>query len=532
MNYVEATQTPEFLKTQKIFRRLLIIAGLVYGFWWVGVELLLPQSFNPPISRLAIVAICFICWGLSFVYFKVQTNIQKLFAFCTALITMHYYYLFYYNLGDINWVIGAFITVTAVGFGMLSIRAITWYSVLVLVMSGAMLALMPHLTHSVFFPGILTILIQANVGLRSRLGTIKTLADSNERFRLLFNSTFEGVLVHENGIITNVNEALIRMTGFKHNQLIGMSVFELLHPDDRALAKNHMKEIEVAPYEARSIRKDGAIIDIELRAKEFHYQGHTARLANVMDITDRKRAEKNRIAAMAMAENVRSRDEFISIASHELKTPISALKLQTQLIERNIRKNPDQSFSSQQLNDFISLFNRQVNRLTELVETMLNVSHISSGQMTLNMHKVNLTELAKEVISLFSPQFQSKSTVSLEAAENIEVWADQSRIRQVIENLLTNAIKYGDGKPVVIKLQTEGSHAVLTVEDHGLGIAPEFIDRIFDRFERAISARNISGFGLGLYIVKQIVEAHQGTITVKSHLGSGSVFKVVLPLKI
>lgn len=225
-----------------------------------------------------------------------------------------------------------------------------------------------------------------------------------------------------------------------------------------------------------------------------------------------------------MAENVRIRDEFISIASHELKTPISNLKLQTQLIERDLRRQPE-SYSIDKVAEVAALFNRQVNRLLELVETMLDVSRISSGRLNLEKKDFDLSEDIQDVVTTLN----LKNKITIETPAHLMIHADCSRTKQIIENLLTNAIKYGDNKPAQISVRAENGQAIIAVEDQGLGIAPEYLDRIFNRFDRAISAHNISGLGLGLYIARQIVEAHGGTITVKSQLGKGSVFTVTLP---
>jgi signal transduction histidine kinase len=249
-------------------------------------------------------------------------------------------------------------------------------------------------------------------------------------------------------------------------------------------------------------------------------------LVTINDITDRKKAEMERITALTAQENVRIRDEFISIASHELKTPISALKLQTQLIERDMHRGQN----LRNLGEVVALLNRQVDRLTDLVNTMLDVSRISSGRFLLDMQNLDLPALVREVIS--SQKFLASSVdIRFEGVPHLQVRGDRARLEQVIENILSNAVKYGEGRPVLVTLQEEQkSLAVLTVKDEGIGIPAEFIPKIFDRFERGVSARNISGLGLGLYITKQILDGHGGTIAAMSEPGKGSSFTVTLPL--
>ena len=129
-----------------------------------------------------------------------------------------------------------------------------------------------------------------------------------------------------------------------------------------------------------------------------------------------------------------------------------------------------------------------------------------------------------------SRRFFVDRSIDLTAADSLFLDADSCRIEQVVENLMINAIEYGQANPISVRVSSENSAAQIIVEDHGLGIAPEVVDRIFDRFERAISARNISGLGLGLYVTRQIVEAHKGSIAVQSRLGEGYKLTVRLPI--
>jgi PAS domain S-box-containing protein len=518
-------------KELAMHRRYLAFAGAIYLMWWFVVELILPGAFNPLLSRLFVVALIFIIFALSYVSVWVQYRLQNLFICCAWIITLHYYYLLYGNSGDINWVVGSYITVIAINLCLLSSRALMLYSAFVIFLSLGLVFWLPSLRGSVFFPGILTILFQAYVGLHSRLRVIKNLAVSNDRFRLLFNSTFEGVLVQKGGRVVDVNDSLLRMLGYSRAELIGRDVLDILHPDEKASSTEKMKLEEVSPFETVGLMKEGKLVDIEVRAKSFVHEGSPARLVTVQEISDRKKAEKQKVASLVLAENVRVRDEFISIASHELKTPLSSLKLQTQMMERDFKRDELKGYTPSKLKEVITLFNRQIDRLTELVETMLDVSRISAGRLVLDRQKVDLSQLVREVAaSLEVSNVNSASSFELKLPEQLMIWAHSSRIEQVTENLLTNAIKYGEGKRIRVQVVAESSFARIVIQDQGLGIAPEFMDKIFDRFERAISARNISGLGLGLYIARQIVEAHGGRISVESKLGVGSTFTVRLPL--
>ncbi len=511
----------ENIKELSQYRKLLGYTGLVYFIWWFAVELLFPNAFNPFLSRLVVVLCVFAVFAGSYVSAFVRNRLRILFIASTWLVTLHYFYLFLGNQGDVNWIVGCYITIIALNLCFNSNAALLTYSVLVLVLSLTMVVLLPGLRDSVFLPGVVTIILQANVSLRSRLGTIQNLRESNDRFQLLFNSTFEGVIVHDGHRTLDVNDALLKMLDFSREELIGRDPFEILHPSVRAISIEKMKSGDSTPTETKAITKNNQVVDVEVRGKDFIYNHRPARLVTIQDIKDRKRAERDRVTALTLAENVRVRDDFISIASHELKTPLTTLQLQVKLIERDLRKDFSKIVSPEKMQEVMHLFDRQINRLTELVETMLDVSRISAGRFILNLQRVDLAAIVKEMVGTLP--------IQIEAPKSVMISGDQARLEQVVVNLITNAQKYGIGNPIVVRVHHGSTYAVLEVEDHGIGIAPEYLDRIFNRFERAISARNITGFGLGLYITKQIVEAHGGRISVKSQLDKGSTFTVQLP---
>lgn len=510
-----------------IYRRLSAIAGMAYTVWWFAVAALLPQAFNPVLSRFSVVAYFFAILAGSYLSQTVRDRLRGLFLLGVWGLTLHYFYLFMENGGDVNWVVGSFVTILPIALCHLTTTSLLSYSVFVLAVASALVFYVPHLQQSVFLPGLLTILLQANLSMHARLRLIKALTASNSRFETLFHSIYEGVVVHLDGIVVDVNDSLLRMTGFKKEDIVGKHVLQILDPSSRAEAAERLVAPRAQPFEARGTKSNGTAIDVELRAKDLELEGKIYRLVTVQDIEDRKAAERERIVASTVTESLRVRDEFISIASHELKTPISSLKLQTQVLQRDIKRHLNEYYTSERMNNVLSLFDRQVDRLTDLVETMLDVSRISNGRLIIDRRNVDLTDIVRETVSAL--QFE-KVRIDIDVPESLPVRVDSLRIQQVVENLLSNAIKYGAGKPVSIRIQESSHYAEMSFTDQGLGIAPESLAIIFDRFERAVSARHISGLGLGLYITKQIVDAHGGTITVESKLGVGSVFTVRLPL--
>lgn len=226
-----------------------------------------------------------------------------------------------------------------------------------------------------------------------------------------------------------------------------------------------------------------------------------------------------------------ARDEFLSIASHELKTPVTSLKLQIQLTRRNVKPELKQAPSPERLVKFLDIANTQVDRLTRLIEDLLDVSRIQAGKITFDFERVDLAELMRDVISRYAdPLREAGCELTLDIQDRVVAEVDKGRFEQVMVNLISNGIKYAPGKPVKISLHGRGKNAELSVQDSGPGIPADRLPRVFERFERAVSSRNISGLGLGLFITKEIVHAHRGRITVESTPGQGANFIVQLPL--
>jgi signal transduction histidine kinase len=227
---------------------------------------------------------------------------------------------------------------------------------------------------------------------------------------------------------------------------------------------------------------------------------------------------------------IQVRDEFLSVASHELKTPITAMKLQMQLRKRSLAKFGAQFFSSDKIKQIADEDEKQMDRLVRLVDDMLDISRLQSGRLSLRKELVDLGELVKEVVPRFQAQLQNAGNqIQIVVRGHVTGYWDRTRIEQMFINLLTNAIKYGCQKPICIAIRAEGQKVSLSVIDNGVGIAPEDQDRIFKQFERAGNLRVASGLGLGLYIAQKIAQAHGGLIRVESHLGSGSIFTIELP---
>jgi signal transduction histidine kinase len=219
---------------------------------------------------------------------------------------------------------------------------------------------------------------------------------------------------------------------------------------------------------------------------------------------------------------VRYRDEFLSIASHELNTPLTPLRLQLESALRGVVE--------ERLRGKLTLSVKQVDRISKLVGELLDVSRITSGKLHLREESIDLADLLREVTEAHQGEL-SRAGCELHLTSSgpvVGTW-DRLRLSQVVANLLSNAAKYGAGKPVDITLTAPDDSAVLTIADRGIGIPAKDQERIFERFERAASARNYGGFGLGLFIAKQIIEASGGHVRAEIREGGGTTFTVTLP---
>ncbi|NTX05684.1 ATP-binding protein [Myxococcus sp. CA040A] len=231
-------------------------------------------------------------------------------------------------------------------------------------------------------------------------------------------------------------------------------------------------------------------------------------------------------------EAVRLRDEFLGIASHELKTPLTPLHLKVQLLQKQVDllAANGKPVSAERVSETLDVVQRQVRKLTSLVDNLLDVSRITAGRLKLELEEMDLASVAAEILYRFAPS-AAQLHCSLEMHAPVPVlgrW-DRLRLEQVVTNLLSNALKYGAGQPVRLLVEADGRTARLIVEDGGIGISARDLPRIFERFERAVSDRHYGGLGLGLYITRQIVEAFGGTVKATSELGRGSTFVLELP---
>jgi signal transduction histidine kinase len=289
-----------------------------------------------------------------------------------------------------------------------------------------------------------------------------------------------------------------------------------------------------------SIGEEMAVSAMKAGAHDFFLKDHVTRLASAIE-RELREAEVRRQRRVALErlqeresqleESVRVRDEFISIASHELRTPLTPLVLEVaSALDLVRRRRNDPAIDLDRLETKLRGCTRHIERLTNLINNMLDVTRITSGRLRISRGRLDLREVVAATLDRMRQAIASSgSTVAVRADEPVIGLWDRDGIQTAVRNLMTNALKFGQGKPIAVRIERYGETARFSVADLGIGIAPEAQKRIFERFERAVSSQHYGGFGLGLWITRQMVEAHGGTIRVTSAQGSGSTFVVELP---
>jgi PAS domain S-box-containing protein len=342
------------------------------------------------------------------------------------------------------------------------------------------------------------------------------------------------------GIVTSWNPAAEAMFGYTAAEVVGQSI-RIIIPSDRqeeedfVLGKIRCGE-RVDHFETIRQTKDGQLLNISLTVSPVRNASGTvvgvSKIAR--DITIRKRMEREREELLARERQIRqqladalaARDEFIAVAAHELRNPLNVLNLSLQILER-LARDPS---AGDKIQRFILKCQNQLKQMASLTDRLLDVTKIRTGTFELMREPVDLGGLIREVASRFASDGSARP-ISLQVPTRIDGDFDRMRIDQALTNLLSNAVRYGAGKPIEVLATTSEREIAIAVKDQGLGIPQTDLKRIFERFERGNKRAGGTGLGLGLWITQRIAEAHGGILRVESEVGKGSTFTLTLPLR-
>ncbi|MGE3609436.1 MAG: AAA family ATPase [Bacteriovoracaceae bacterium] len=379
-------------------------------------------------------------------------------------------------------------------------------------------------------------LIQENL---QRKKVEEALRSNQEQLQSIIDSATSLIYVKDlDGKFILVNSRVAELFKSDKSSLIGKSDFDF-QPKENAiqLQTNDFEAIEqnqAIQYEESIQLDDGLHTYLSVKFPLHTIDGKAYAVCGIStDITDRKQIEREREQLLVDTQkSVQLRDDFISIASHELRTPLTPLRMYLDILKKSLASIPSEVFP--RINIILNAFENadlSVSRLSKLTEDLLDISRITANRFSLNLKTNNLSNVLINTIARFKNEAELSSTkINTMIESEVMLAFDQSRIEQVFENLISNAIKYGRGGTINIVLKKVNSKAHLEFEDHGIGISKEEIPKIFDRFVRAVPVNNYGGLGLGLYIAKEIIVSHNGKIWVESELNKGSTFYIELPI--
>ncbi|NWJ96720.1 MAG: response regulator [Chloroflexi bacterium] len=362
--------------------------------------------------------------------------------------------------------------------------------------------------------------------------TLEALQKSENRFRRLVEADIIGVILADfEGNISEANSAFLEMVGYNRDELLsGVVRWDRMTPpeysaQDTQVIKRVIETGTCPTWEKEYIRKDGSRVPVLSGVALLDEPSQNQFICFVLDITARKEVEE----ALRLA--ISARDEFLSVAAHELKTPVTSLRGYAQFVTDKYSKGetPDPN----QMSRSFKAIDRQSEKLSLLIDRLLDISRIESGRLVLELEVVDLSKLVTEVV-MAAQVNTNNHTLILEAPPTLSALVDPLRFEQVMTNLISNAIKYSpEGGQVSLTISLLGSERIqLAVRDWGIGISPDHRPHIFERFYQAHADAYFGGMGLGLYISSQIVELHGGRIKAEFPPDGGTCFIVVLPVNL
>lgn len=359
----------------------------------------------------------------------------------------------------------------------------------------------------------------------------KALADSEAKYRQVVENVNEGILVTAAGRILYANPRALELTGLDDETAKSRPFIEFIHPDDRErVLGNHLKRLKGEPaenhYQFRVIHRNGEARWLEISAVVFEWQDAPATLNFLTDVTERRRIEQDMQAALARERELSElKSRFVAVASHEFRTPLSAILSSIELLDDYGPRLPES-----ERKEIVGLIKNAVARMNKMVEQVLLTSRLESGKFTFEPQPRSVPDLLVQVAAEMDQAHPQAARIAMQC-QGVEQprLVDGKLVSHILVNLLGNALKYSSPETrVQCVAAAEGERLRLTVTDSGIGIPPADLPRLFESFHRGTNVGNIQGTGIGLHIVKECVELHRGSIEVESEPGRGATFHVRL----
>jgi PAS domain S-box-containing protein len=349
-----------------------------------------------------------------------------------------------------------------------------------------------------------------------------TLEGAEHPYRVLVESMNEGAIsLSLDGTILYCNAAFARLIGCPLDQIMGRDLVEFIPVEEREMLERLIGRghLDAVRAELTILEAPGRGLPTQVSLNPINLEEGPSIAVIVTDLSERKRHQQAEAA-------VRMRDEFLAIASHELRTPLTTLVLSLGAVEHDRTKG-----DLKQIQRSLRRAQKQAERMGRLLDRMLDVSQMAAGKLKLDLAPCDLSDVVRDIVERLSEDASNAACeLRLTLSSGIVGQWDRFRLDEAFSNIISNAIKYGAGHPIDIQLQASDENAVLVVEDHGIGIAPDDLSRIFGRFERTVASKNYGGLGLGLYIARQIIEQHRGSIRAENRPCGGARFVIKVPL--
>jgi PAS domain S-box-containing protein len=522
--------------TTKRLRVIAAIAGGVYLAWWFMVELLLPQAFNPLPSRLMVVVLSPALVFASLRSAWVERHLSKLFTAWTCLLVAHYCYLIWGNGGESTWWLGAFVTFAATSMCLHSPREVVLYSIFSLGCAGTLAAFEGQLSHSIYVPGLATILLLAYLTKRNQAialeATLRAERAQDQRLLLaaIVESSGDAIIgTSLDAVIRTWNRAAERLFGYTAAEVVGRPLALLVSADrpgeDAALLLRVAKG-EHASVDTVRKRKDGTDVDVSITVSPIRDSRGALGGVSVAarDISDRKRAEAEVRSASAAAEAAnRELEAFSYSIAHDLRSPLRAIDGYASVLVEDHARGLDETGLRH-----LGRIREAAVRMGLLIDGLLSLGRLT--RVGLRPQQVDLSKLARATLEQLA-EAQPNRHVDLVVRDGVIGTGDSALLGAVLDNLLSNAWKFTRDtlRPrIEFGASEEDGRTVYFVKDNGAGFDMAYASKLFGVFQRLHGQTEFEGTGVGLATAQRIIQRHGGTIWAEAKVGEGACFRFTL----